>query len=171
VDFINTTIYFEAHLISGVDENTRSMVLFNQSNRETVDAEEIPASTRFRLEKPYLVQNSLFFSDRDVFATERSTVAEVSSVGDFYVDRQTGIVTCTQVPPSGTWARYQYTSYPFRAKASPVILTDINLDSFKIKMFEQILQDDGTYEHGLPTILGAELINELVSVVPMYYGV
>jgi hypothetical protein len=171
VDFINTTIYFEAHLVPGIDRNTRSMVLFNQSNRKTIDVEDIPASTKFRLVKPQVVKGSVFFSDREVFRTEVLTEAEIGSPGEYYIDYITGIVVCQQVPSSGTWVRYKHTETPFVAKASPVIFYNINEDSFREKMFEQILQDDGTYEHGLPTKLGTDMINELLSVVPMYYGI
>jgi hypothetical protein len=169
VDFINQTVYFEAHLVPGVDRNARSMVLFNQSNRKR-DTNDVPQSTKFKLENPYIVDGTLYFSDRSVFAVEKSTEAEVMSPGEFYVNYQTGMVVCNQVPDQGAWARYYYTETPFVAKASPVVLVDINQESFKVKMFEQILQDDGTFEHGLPTKLGADLINELLSVVPMYWG-
>jgi hypothetical protein len=170
VEFINTTIYWEAHMIPGVDNYTRSMVLLNQSNRVYVDGEKTAASSKYRLKKSRIVSGSLWFEDRDFYREEVLTEAEVGSVGTYHVDYTNGIITCAQVSP-WTIARYQYMDFPFKVLASPVILYDINLDSFKEKMFEQILQDDGTYEHGLPTKLGADQINELLSVHPMYWGI
>jgi hypothetical protein len=66
--------------------------------------------------------------------------------------------------------RYQYTIEPFYTQASPVILHDIN-GAFREKLFQQVLQDDGTYVDGIPTELGVEIINEIFSVTPMYWGV
>jgi hypothetical protein len=170
VDFINQTVYWDAHLAPGVNQYTRSMVLFNQSNRVINDGERTQSSTKFKLKKDHIIPGTLWFDNRDFFRTEVDTEAEVGSVGTYYVNYTNGIIVCAQVAP-WTIARYQYTAYPFNIMASPVILYDINLDSFKAKMFEQVLQDNGIYEHGLPTKLGADIINELLSVHPMYFGV
>jgi hypothetical protein len=170
VDFVNQTAYFEANLVAGVNSFTRSMTVLNQTNREFVALEEVPVSTKFRLVNSRPVSGTVFFSNRTVFDAEVSTAAEVDRAGRYYIDYVTGIVTSYSMPDIGVSVRYWYTKYPFRAAASPVVLHDINSEEFKVKMFEQVLQDDGEYTHGLPTILGADVINELLSVYPMYYG-
>lgn len=168
---VNTSSYFHASIYPGVDIYTRSMTIINQSNREEVPFEEVPCSTKFRLGKERIVDGSVYFSDRNTFRTEVETEGEVSSRGTFHVDYKTGIVRVYTIPISGTTVRYKYVVFPFLASASPVVLNDITNDNFKVKMFLQILQDDGTYAHGLPTKLGSEIINELYTVFPLYYGV
>jgi hypothetical protein len=37
-------------------------------------------------------------------------------------------------------------------------------------MFEQELDDDGTYSNSVPTLLGADIINELLSVFSTSWG-
>jgi hypothetical protein len=74
------------------------------------------------------------------------------------------------MPVGQNIARYQYIKYPFRAIASPVILHSVVDDSFKTKLFEQVLQDDGSYINGIPTKLGIDIIDVLLSIKPMYWG-
>jgi hypothetical protein len=170
VDLINTTAFFEAELTATEHQYVRSMAVLNQSNRLML-TEPVQPSTRFKLRYPYVVPGSVYFSDLHVFASRKIGAAAVTNVGDFHIDYQKGIVTVYTVPSVEAFVRYQYVPYPFKPVASPVVLHDINQDNFRVKMFEQILQDDGTYEHGLPTELGVDVINELMSVKPMYWGV
>ena len=157
--FINTTTYFEAHLdVAYVD--TRSMTIFDQDSRVFIDGEYTDGSTKFKLKFPYVVANSLFFDNRSSFATLRSTEAEVVSPGDFYIDRQTGIVTA-QMVPDRTVARYSYTKYPFSPIASPIVLYDITHDAAR----------DALFDNEIPTILGADIITELMSAYPSGSGV
>lgn len=168
----NNSIYFEAALVGSSTSYTRSMTLLNQSNRDEVKDEIVPVSTKFKLKKEFIVYGSCFFSDRTVFKTEVTSSALVTSFGDYYIDYRNGIVTVYSSPIAGTLVRYSYIMYPFRALGSPVILHSISEDSFKTKMFEQVLQDDGTYENGTLTKLGIELLGELISVKNgLYFGI
>jgi len=167
---VNTTSFFEAHVVEGIDLYDKSMTILNQSNRNIVRFERIPSSTKFALKNTRIVPGTLFFANRTTFKTEVESADLVLQKGQYYVDYHKGIVVVFSVPTSGEIARYQYVKYPFSATASPVILHDINKDSFKVKMFSQVLQDDGGYEHGKVTELGVDIINELMSVIPMYWG-
>jgi hypothetical protein len=171
VDLVNTTAFFEAELRAPANSYTRSMTILNQSNREAIATELLPPSTKLKLEHPYIVANTLFFSNLTVFKTLVGSVSAVTSAGDYHVDCVTGVVTTHSVPHHRDVARYHYVKYPFCATASPVILHDINDEDFRVKMFSQILQDDGSYTHGLPTELGVDIINELISLYPLYWGV
>jgi hypothetical protein len=171
IDFINETTYFEASLETGYDPYIKSMTILNQSNRDVVYAEDVQVSTRFKLDKEYIVDGSLITNNRSIFGIEKSTVNNVSAAGNYFIDYKTGIVTLYQIPTVGTAVRYEYSIFPFKPIASPIILYDINNDNFRTKLFNQILQDDGTYSHGLPTELGTDIINELMSITPMYWGI
>jgi hypothetical protein len=171
VEMINNTSFFEAGLPYNIDYYTRSMTILNQSNRGFVNFERVKASTIFALDHSRIVSGSLFFSNRNTFRTEVSSESAVVSHGQYYVDYHSGIVKVFTIPTISDIVRYQYVEYPFTAVASPVIVHDITSDTFRAKMFGQVLQDDGTYEHGLPTELGVDIINELMTVVPMYWGV
>ena len=170
IDFVNTSTYFTARLWPGIDEFTRSMTVLNQSNRESMTYELVPKSTRFRLRKARIVRGSVFFSDRNLFRDEVLLEELVDTRGKYYINYSKGIVTVYTVPSGNITVRYQYNQEPFCAKASPVILHDIN-SLFREKLFQQVLLNDGTYTDGIPTELGVDIINEILSVVPMYWGV
>jgi len=171
VDMVNSTSRFQATLRAGIDPYTRSMSILNQSNREIVRLEFLPESTRFKLKNDRLVEGSVFFANKKTFKTEVTTTANISTRGEYHVDYSKGIVTVYTTPNPQESVRYQYSKVPLVATASPVILNDINNETFRVKMFEQFLQDNGNEAHGLPTELGVDIINELMSVNPMYWGV
>jgi len=167
---INLSPSFEAGIHPGVDYYTRSMTILNQSNRGEVELEAVKGSTKFRLDKWPVCKNTIFFSNRSIYKTEVSSIAAITSSGKYHIDYMKGIITSYLPPLPGTSVRYKYHSLPWVAWASPVILHDINNNNFMVKMFEQVLQDDGSYTNGLPTTVGKDIINELMTVYPMYWG-
>jgi len=173
INAVNNSYFFEAGVLPGIDLYTKSMTILNQSCRLHSGTEDVPLSTKWRLLHEHVVPGTLTFSqsgDTSELAIEVSSSVDLDSTGEYYVDYIKGIVETYNPPERGTFVRYQYTDYPFKPIASPVILNSLNNEDFKVKMFEQILQDDGTYAHGLPTELGVDLLNVLYSVVPMYWG-
>jgi len=171
VDAINNhSSYFSATLLSENYRYIRSMVVLNQTSRRR-HTEQCQPSKKFQLEKRYIVSSSLIVNDRRLFTTEVSTEAEVTELGAFYLEPVNGILMSYLPPGIGTTISYSYNEINFKPWASPVIVEDISKESFKIKLFSQILGDNGTYFHGIPTELGVDIINELLSVTPMYWGV
>jgi hypothetical protein len=170
VDVINTSFYFGASIEPEIDPYTRSMTIMNQSNRVRF-GEFVQASTKFRLEKDKLVQGSVQFGETVYFKSEVASENYLSRRGDYYIDYWNGIVSVYTPPAIETVIHYEYTEQDFKPWASPVILHSISDENFGAAMFDQILQDDGTLAHGLPTRLGSDVINELLGVTPMYWGV
>lgn len=171
VEFVNTTTFFEAGLTAGTDYYTRSMTVINQSNEIDVPFEDVPASNRFQLENPKVVPGTVFFSNRTTFRREVATEGLVTNAGDYWINYPQGIVVSASIPAYASTVRYKYRAYPFTPDASPVILHDINNNNFRVKMFSQVLQPDGTTAHGLPTEIGVDIVNELLSVYNSLWGV
>jgi hypothetical protein len=171
VDKINTSsVWFSAAILEGVDKQIKSSCIFNQSSR-ILTQEAIDPVTRFQLQHPFIARNSLYFSDKDTYSREVATNNLVSTIGDFSVDYATGIVSVRSPGRLGTVARYEYVQEPFVVRASPVIIHGVVDTNFANQLFEQIVQDDGTWCNGIPTALGIEIVNELLSVKNMYFGV
>lgn len=171
VDFINTTTNFEASVESGFNPYIRSMTLLNQSNREQILIEDVSASTCFQLSNTRIVPGSLYFDNTDIFGIEVNSQSLVTGPGKYWVDYRHGIINVYNIPGIDVGVQYEYNIFPFKPVASNIILHDINNDAFRVKMFEQVLRADGSYTHGLPTELGTDVINELMSVTPMYWGI
>lgn len=171
VEFINTTTHFEASLLSGANPYMKTMTILNQSNRVQVDIEDLLVTTKNKLENRRIVPSSVLLNDLNAFRFRVNTLAEVTTPGRYHIDYFNGIVTSYTEPSGDAIIRYHYFEYPFKPWVSPVILHDINSENFRVKLFQQILQDDGTYTHGLPTEIGVDIINELLTVRPMYWGI
>jgi len=169
VDRINQSTYFTAALLSGVTTTTSSMAIFNQSGRQ-LNSEPVDSTTGFQFQHPFIVENTLYFSDKNVFGTEVAAQSNLLQIGDFYVDYDNGRVYTKSLPGIGGLARYEHIQYPFIVQASPVILHDILGTNFANQLFQQVLQDDGTNANGILRELGTEVVNELLSVRGMYFG-
>ncbi len=150
--------------------NKRSMTIFNQSNLSLIPNENISrAGGAIKLANSNLIPNSI--TVRSANLTERvASQTLLRKRGQYYIEPVAGIIFTTEAPAPGSAIRYQYINDNYTVTASPVIIHDLQSDDFKTKMFEQILTEDGTYTNGLPTELGADLINELLSVFPTAYG-
>ena len=171
VDLVNTTSFFEASLHGNTDPFKKSMTILNQSNRVLVPRESVPASTTFRLKNDHLVSGSVLFSGTYITMREVYAVGDLSLSGAYLVDYKKGIIRTNASLPVGTSIRYEYVVHPFMPLASDVIINDINSENFRIKLFSQVLQDDGSFVDGTPTELGVDFLNELYSVYPLYWGI
>jgi hypothetical protein len=170
VDIINTSVFFGAAIEPGIDPYTRSMTILNQSNRVQF-SEDIQRSTKFKLEKDKLVSGSVRFSDDSFLTNEVASEDRLARSGDYYIDYWNGIIAIYVVPSFNVVIYYDYIEDSFKPWASPIILHSVSNENFRAAMFDQILQDNGTFAHGLPTRLGSDIINELLSIVPLYWGI
>lgn len=170
VSSINFSNYFTATLSPGVDAYSRSMTLLNQTSVKEVAVENILNSTRFLLKNSNIIKGTIFFSDTIRFATEVSIEGNVNSSGKYWIDYKKGIVQSFSTGSPNSSCRYQYIKSPMICKASPVIIYNLQSQDFKAKMFKQITSDNNQIINGLPTPIGADLINELLTVFPGYWG-
>lgn len=165
---INKSSYFEAVLGDTINPYTRSMTILNSSSRASF-SESLPLSTQIHLKHKDILSGSMEFSSRIVFITEQTTLNNVKNDGDYYINYKDGIIHAFQTPQPGIRVTYDRIINPFTAVASPVIIQDIH-SNFRDKLFIQNKDEFGTAFDGKPTILGTEIINELYSVYPEYWG-
>lgn len=172
VDLINITTYFEASFEPNANPYSKTMTILNQSSRVPVLAEPIPSTKSFRLLNKFVIPGTVLFSGTSNLLREVSTINQVTSEGNYWVDYVNGIIKTYSTPAIGTSIKYEYTAYPFKPIASDIILHDISNDNFRTKIFEQVLQENGTSTNGITTELGVDIINELLSCsTPMYWGI
>lgn len=167
---INSTGYMYAAIQSGVLNSTRSMEIFNQKSISLVISEGIDVGGPVvNLNHRNLLSDSITVSSTNLRERVSSQTALVKK-GQYYIDSNLGIIYTVDTPEVGSSIRYEYRNDNFEVMASPVILHNIQSLDFKKKMFEQILTSDGTYTNGAVTALGADIVNELISIFPMSYG-
>jgi hypothetical protein len=168
---IEDTGYFNIELIDGVNENTRSMSIFNQKSIKLISAESInKGGSIISLENDNLIPESFNLISSNL--TERVTVQEELILSNqYYVDFAAGVVYTTQVPSSDSRVRYKCRNDDFSVMASPVILLNLQSSDIQTKMFEQVAAIDGSDDiNGAPTAFGADLINELLSISGIAWG-
>lgn len=167
-DTINATGYYTATLLYDANENARSMTIFNQTSIGIVPSEDISGKgLRVRLDNVNLIPGTISVTSPNLII--RKSSPNNLGQGEYYVDEVSGTVFTNQVPADGSLIRYKYRNDSFVVQASPVILHNLQSADFKTKMFEQI--GNGEPVNGLPTHLGADIINELLSVFPSNWGV
>lgn len=166
---IRATGYFTVDFILGDVGSDRAMTVFNQSTISTVLSEELDTGgSRIKLRNKSLISDS--FIIRSTNLKERlSTIEQLRRPGQYYVDMENGILYATSSPAPGTAVRYKYRNDIYRVLASPVIIHNIQSSDFRSKMFDQLTLNGETTD-GAPTPLGAELVNELLSVFPIGWG-
>jgi len=170
VDRINLSPYFTATLLNGAIGNQRSMTIFNQSTIQFQLNEDISEQgSRIKLLHKNILPGT-FSIISDNLIRKLDTEAELSESGDYYIDLVNGIIVTISVPEPGSFVRYQFRNDTFKIQNSPVILHNLQSDDFKTKMFVQTENEDGDLENGQPTPLGANLVNELLSVFPTNWG-
>jgi len=173
-DFVNKinseATYLTAAIHPSQEPYTRTDTIINQSSAKIVNGLPLSGSNIHVLPNQKIERNSLVFTDTSTFRKEVQTEGEVNKMGRFYVDYENGIIKTFSVPPEGVRVRYIFHEDPFEPIATPVIIRNLQSDLFKEKMFQETISTDGSEALGIPTEFGATIINELMSVFPMYWG-
>lgn len=167
---INNTGIYTATLLDTDKGTARSMSIFNQSSIDTIEAEDISGTGgKCFLENINLISGTVAVTSPNL-RRRVSSVNNLNINGDYYIDLPAGIIYILGQAAAGSTIRYQYRNDDFTVLSSPVIIHNLQNTDFQTKMFEQVLDDDGTTVNGKPTPLGVDLINELLSVYPVGYG-
>ena len=148
----------------------RSESIVNQSTSIPVTSQPLSASKFNFFGNVHIDRGSVVITPSQSFRVEVSSVAAVTSSGKYHIDYLTGLITSFDAPSDDLSIQYSFLRTPLIPVASPVIVRAIHSPEFSKVMFTQILQGDGTYENGPPTIKGASIINELLSVTAQYWG-
>ena len=167
---IEATGLFTCTIPSNVSTATRAMTIFNQSTVVTVASEELDtAGARIKLKHDKLIPTSV--SVRSGSLRERvSSTSQLRVNGQYYIDMAKGVIYTTVAPSVGSVVRYQYRNDIFTVVASPVIVHNLQSTDFRSKMFDQETLN-GETTNGAITPYGLDLINELLSVYPLGWGI
>jgi hypothetical protein len=170
VNKINATGIMSATLLPGADTNSRSMTIFNQQSIiDVTDLDISDAGVRIVLPHRNLIRGSVSIQSNSLLRQVNSEIEIVAS-GDYFIDRVNGMIVTSSAPSPGSIIRYKYRDDRFIVRSSPVIIHNLQSEDFKKKMFTQTTDSQGNTYSGAPTNLGADIINELLSVYPSLWG-
>lgn len=160
ISTINATGQFTAVANSNTDSMARSMGIYNQSSIMLVPFEELARGTsKIKLDNSNLIEGSVILSSSNLTIRKTSS-SEISKSNEYYVDHENGVIYTQTAPEAGASVRYMYRKDSLQAMHSPVIIHDLQSADFQTHMF----YSDDTSSNGLPTPLGGDIINELMSV-------
>ena len=172
VDKINNeSTVFNISVLDDSRQWTRAGTLINQSSIKDSGTLSLDDSHVQVLGVTNLIPGTITLSDRETYRLRVDTLIEVNAIGKYYIDHDNGVITSFRNPREGSTIHYKHNLLIFEPLASPVILRTIQHEDFQRIMYQQIVDDLGNASHGIPTDLGADIINELLSVVPMYWGI
>jgi hypothetical protein len=170
VDAINASNTFQATLEDVAFAFKRADTIVNQSSSKFVAAQALNSSTVNHLGVSLIDRGSVILSDLVTFRIEVASVNLVNSPGKYFIDYENGVIASFNTPVDSAFVQYSFRQEDFLVLASPVIIRAVHSKEFEKIMFEQNIQPDNTLTSGTPTLKGASIINELLSVVPMYWG-
>lgn len=162
--------YFTIALNEGFEPVSRTDCVINQSSAKLLNGLPLKQSHIQALPDSNIEIGSIVFNNRSSFIKEVASDSLIVKHGDYHVDYTNGVIKSYSTPADNTTIRYLFHDNPFTPIASPVIIRNLQSELFKEEMFLETLSKDGSTSNGVPTELGASLINELMSVYPTYWG-
>jgi hypothetical protein len=166
---INASGIMGATLLADAEPQAKSMTIYNQSNIGTITDYDISeAGIQIVLPDTNLIAGTVAITSNNLLRRV-ATANDLTRSGDYFINLEDGTIIATDSPAPGSTIRYQYREDRLIVIASPVIIHNLQSDDFKTKMFKQLEDEQGQYS-GLPTELGADIINELLSVYPSLWG-
>jgi hypothetical protein len=172
IEEINNSSYFQASIENGVSEKALSACLIDQDSRQWQEEEALKPLYRNVLVNQNVIPGTVTFSTEgaEIFTYQVSSESSMVTPGTYYIDYDNGVIVSYSLPARDVICRYMYDELPLTLTASPVILHEFGSSYFRSKVFEQIIQADGTYTDGLPLDAAIKYINELIAAAPMGWG-
>jgi hypothetical protein len=164
------SVYFTIALNEGFEPVSRTDCLINQSSAKLLNGFPLRQSHIQALPNSNIEIGSIVFNNRSSFIKEVASDNLILRAGDYHVDYTNGVIKSYSTPADNTTIRYLFHDDPFTPIASPVIIRNLQSELFKEEMFLETISKDGSTNKGVPSELGASLINELMSVYPSYWG-
>jgi len=172
VDAIDSNTYFSATLLPGVNGGMPSGILLPKDTMTWQALEPLKNIKRNKLLYTNIVENSVRFSTEGykVFHELVYGIDGIVASGDYYIDYTNNMIYSYDPAPIGTVVSYYYHDFPTKLEISPVNIYEFTSTTFRSKIFEQVLNEEGLYIDGVPTSEAVDYINEIMSVRNMLWG-
>jgi hypothetical protein len=168
IDTINDSGVFTTTLIAGVDEDIRAMTIFNQDNTGLVKSEQLKSATQVKLQNKNILTDTVVLSS-DYITTRVSTLNDLTSSNQYYIDASNGIIYFYSAPYQDTFIWYKYRLDNFISMGSPVIISNLQSEDFLTKLYLQ-RNEQNQLTNGTPSVFGADIFNEIFSVFNTSFG-
>ncbi len=186
ISLIQSSEFFVAETGPGMTGKEKSNGLFPGASVTVINKEWVPASTYFSLQQADIIPGSLYFTEKDIFASEVSNaiassnsggltltwaVSElVTREGTYYVDYDSGLVSVkTSATGRGT-CRYIYRRFPWYVRWSPVVVYSLRDEFYRDEVFETETMLDNVARRSLVSSEGREVYTQIFDRSPCLWG-
>jgi hypothetical protein len=168
VSQINTSSYFVATMESTARPNYHSSNLLRDTSEITIYNYPLSSDKRTVLYGEHLIEGTISFYESDVFKTEVSI--EPTSPGEYWVDRENGIVYTYSIPSGNYGVDYHYANFPMLIDYSPIKIYTLNDDDFQYEIYQHKTLDSGEIINALPNTEGSEILHQLYKETEVFWG-
>lgn len=168
INEINKSSYFVAAADADVRLNTHSTNLIRGTSFGRVVDDLIKADGLTILSVRNIVEGSMWFSEKDIFATE--VQKEPSADGEYKIDYDKGLVCVYSLPSGEGTCGYYYSKFPMKVDASLVHIYSLQDDNYVKKLFRQEEMPSGETQNALPNTEGAEVFHQLFKETETLWG-
>lgn len=174
VSAINNDGNFSASLAPGMSAYKPCKALVPNRSRTLVFNQPIERRHVVNLGHTNIVPNlsatdlTFQISASDTTLNEQSSLSNMTSAGDYYVDYTNGIIYFYSEPIE-LRVSYEYDTLPLDLTVCDISITSLQTDAARDLLFRTLYTPDGTKYHARLTPLGASLINEAISEFPYYW--
>jgi hypothetical protein len=165
---INTSSCFTATIDPEARDNYHSTNLVRDTSDITIFLDPIKADNRTILSAQNIVEGSLLFGEKSMFATLVSGTP--AAVGEYSVDRVNGIVQTFGIPSGSYGVTYHAGNFPMEIDYSPIKIYTLNDDDFQFELFRHETLDSGEIVNALPNVEGSEIIHQLYKETKVFWG-
>jgi len=172
---INQLKFFEASDLLDSRTNLFAFTLKRQSSENTVIKETVPAAKFFKLQNKRIKEDSVRFTEANIFLREVDEDSVSQSVGNYYIDYNTGVVLVNTTPSGEKPVSYMWNDFPFTVTASPIIINPLNKDDSEEFLFlqKEMIRYNSAKERFRSSVPKADMIEymaELLAVKPENWG-
>jgi len=175
IDTINSLSFFEAENLLDYREDIFAFELKKQSSEHVVIKEIIPAAKFFKLENTKIKEDSVKFTEANIFLRETDEESVSQLIGNYNIDYNKGIIKVNTIPSGKKTASYIWNELPFIVTTSPVIINALNREDSEEFLFLQeemkrYTSVEDRFRSSIPKADMIEYMAELLAVKPENWG-
>lgn len=175
VTMINTLRFFEATNLLEDKVDIFAFTLNRQSSENITIKEIVPAAKFFKLENGTIKEDSVRFTEANIFLREVVEDDVSQAIGNYNIDYDQGIVKVNTTPSGNRSASYTWNDFPFTVVESSIVINPLNKEDSQEFLFLQAEMKRYTsqkdrFRSSIPKADMIEYIAELLQVRPEGWG-
>jgi hypothetical protein len=168
--------YYALEDLIPLDDPVKAFTLKHKDSDIQVFQEEIPASKFFKLKNQQIKQDTIKFSESNIFSKEEEILPEDLNGPYYSVNYPEGIIKTTMLPDGTGEVSYTYIDFPFTIQSVPVVvlsLSDRESEKFLFSQREKVLYEDSRdrFVSSQPKTEMIEYVSELLSINRQSWGI